>query len=59
MYVENCALNTTRSFGVLSTNGSYKFYHNGLTYNGTAYTSSSGSIKNVAMDPSNWEWNLQ
>ena len=57
MYVENCALNTTRTFGIVTTSGSYKFYHNGLTYNnGTAYTNNSGSIKNVVMDENDWEW---
>ena len=54
MYVENCTLN--RTFGVVTTSGSYKFYHSGLTYNGNAYTNNSGSIKNVAMEPSDWEW---
>ena len=57
MYVENCNLNTTRTFGVVTTSGSYKFYHNGLTYNnGTAYTNNSGSNKNVVMDENDWEW---
>ncbi|MBO5898701.1 MAG: hypothetical protein J6R04_06800, partial [Clostridia bacterium] len=55
MYVENCALNTTRTFGIVTTSGSYKFYHNGLTYNnGTAYTNNSGSIKMAT--PNGWEW---
>ena len=56
MYVENCALNTTRTFGVISTAGTYKFYHTGLTYGGTAYTNNSGSIKNQAMAPDVWDW---
>ena len=56
LYAENCALNTTRTFGVLSTAGTYKFNHYGLTYGGTAYTSNSGSIKNIVMEPGDWEW---
>lgn len=57
MYVENCELNTTRTFGIVSTNGSIKFFHSGLTYNnGTTYTSNSGSILNKTMEPNDWEW---
>ncbi|MBR4087264.1 MAG: hypothetical protein IKK30_05350, partial [Clostridia bacterium] len=56
LYAENCKLNTTRTFGVVTTLGSYKFYHNNLTYGGTAYTNNSGSIKNVAMDYTDWDW---
>ncbi len=56
LYVENCALNTTKTFGVVTTSGSYKFYHNNLTYNGTAYTNNSGSILNQSMSADDWEW---
>ncbi|MBR2043701.1 MAG: SipW-dependent-type signal peptide-containing protein [Clostridia bacterium] len=56
MYVENCTLNTTRAFGVVTTSGSYKFYHKGLTYGGTLYTTDSTSIKNQAMDYDDWDW---
>ncbi len=57
LYVENCDLNTTRTFGIVTTAGTYKFYHSDLTYNGgTAYTNNSGSIKNQAMAPDVWEW---
>ena len=56
MYVENCALNTTRTFGIVTTSGSYKFYHNELTYNGTDYTNNSGSIKNTTLEWNDWEW---
>ena len=56
LYVENAQLNTTRSFGVVSTAGTYKFYHNGLTYGGTDYTQNSGSIKNVIMEDNDWDW---
>jgi hypothetical protein len=57
LYVENCELNTTRTFGIVSTAGSYKFFHSGLTYNnGTTYTSNSGSILNKTMEPNDWEW---
>lgn len=49
-------LNTTRDFGVVTTNGTYKFYHQGLTYGGTAYTNNSGSIKNVKLDWNDWDW---
>ena len=56
LYAENCALNTTRTFGVLSTAGTYKFNHYGLTYGGTAYTNNSGATKNLAMEPGDWDW---
>ena len=56
LYAENCALNTTRTFGVVTTSGSHKFYHSGLTYGGKAYTNNSGSIKNLAMEPGDWDW---
>ena len=56
LYAENCALNTTRTFGVVTTSGSYKFYHSGLIYGGKAYTSNSGSIKNTTMALNTWEW---
>lgn len=58
LYVENCTLNTTNTFGIVTTSGSYKFYHNGLKYNsGTSdYTNNSGSIKNVVMEWNDWEW---
>jgi hypothetical protein len=57
MYVENCALNTTGTFGIVTTSGSYKFYYNNLTYNnGTAYTNNSVSIKNLVLAEDNWNW---
>ena len=56
LYVENCTLNSTKSFSVVSTKGSYKFYHNNLTYGGTTYTTNSGSTKNQTMASDNWEW---
>ena len=56
LYVENCTLNTTRSFGVVTTSGSYKFYHNDLKYGGTLYTTNSGSIKNTTMAAKDWNW---
>ncbi len=56
LYVENCNLNVTRTFGIVTTSGSYKFYHNNLTYGGTAYTNNSASIKNVVMDHTDWDW---
>ncbi len=56
LYAENCSLNTTRTFGIVSTAGSYKFYHNNLTYNGTLYNTNSGSIKNLAMEYNDWDW---
>lgn len=57
MYVENCTLNTTATFGIVTTSGTYKFYHTGLSYNnGTAYTNNSGSIKNVQMAADDWDW---
>lgn len=57
LYVENCEINTTRTSGIVTTKGSYKFFHSGLTYNnGTTYTSNSGSILNKTMEPNDWEW---
>ena len=56
LYAENCALNTAKDFSVLSTAGSYKFYHNNVTYNGTAYTKNSGSTLNQSMLANDWEW---
>jgi predicted ribosomally synthesized peptide with SipW-like signal peptide len=56
LYAENCALNTTASYGIVTTKGNYKFYHSGLTYGGKAYTNNSGSIKNIVMEPGDWEW---
>lgn len=56
LYAENCKLNTTRTFGVVTTSGSYKFYHNNLTYGDSLYTNNSGSIKNTAMDYTDWDW---
>ncbi len=56
LYAENCSLDTTRTYGIVSTKGSYKFYHSGLTYSGTAYTKNSGSIKNVRMAADDWDW---
>lgn len=57
LYAENCSLNTTRTFGIVTTSGSYKFYHSGLTYNnGTAYTNNSGSTKNITMAADDWTW---
>lgn len=56
LYAENCTLNTARAFGVISYAGTYKFYHNNLTYGGILYTSNSGSIKNVVMVADDWDW---
>ncbi len=56
LYVEDCTLNVTNTFNVVSTAASYKFYHNGLTYGGKTYTSNSGSIKNTTMAAGDWEW---
>ena len=57
MYVEHCSLNTTRTFGIVTTSGSCKFYHSNLTYNnGAAYINNSGSIKNVLMESDDWDW---
>ena len=50
MYVENCTVKTNR---VVSTSGTYKFYHHNLKYNGGAdYT---GSTKKQ-MSANSWEW---
>lgn len=57
LYAENCSLNVTREYGVVSTAATYKFYHSGLTYNGgTTYTKNSGSIKNVVLAADDWDW---
>lgn len=58
LYAEDVTLNTTRTFGVVTTSGSYKFFHDGLTYNdgNTAYTNNSGSIKNSFMVFDDWTW---
>ena len=53
----NVEFNSKNTYNVVSTAGSYKFYHTGLTYNGgTAYTNNSGSIKNVVMEADDWDW---
>ena len=56
LYVENCTLNTTKNFGVVSTAGSYKFYYSDLSYGGTSYTTNSSSIKNMPMAFDDWDW---
>ena len=58
LYAENCTLNTTRTFGIVTTAGSYKFYHSNLKYdNGNAtYSNNSGSILNQSMDANDWDW---
>ena len=57
LYAEDCALNATGTFGVVTTSGTYKFFHDGLTYNnGNAYTNNSGSNLNKFLFSSNWEW---
>ena len=57
LYAEDCALNATGTFGVVTTSGTYKFFHDGLTYNnGKAYTNNSGSNSNKFLFSSNWEW---
>ena len=58
MYVENCTLNTSRPFNILTTQPSYKFYHSGLMYNNgsTEYSSNSGSTLNQVMEWNDWEW---
>ena len=56
LYAENCTLNSTKSFSVVSTAGSYKFYHTNLTYGGTLYTTNNTSTKNKTMAWDEWEW---
>lgn len=56
LYAKNCTLNTTRTFGVVSTAGTYKFWHNNLTYGGTLYTTNNTSTKNCVLDPDSWDW---
>lgn len=56
LYVENCKV-LSPSANVITTNGTYKFYHYGLTYrNGTAYTTNGGSILNQKMEANDWDW---
>ncbi len=56
LYAENCVLNTSRTFGIVTTSGTYKFYHTNLTYNGgnSAYTTNSGSTLNKKMEADDW-----
>ena len=54
LYAQDCTLNTTQSFCVISTAGSYKFYHSNLVYGNKTYTTNSGSIKNVVMAANDW-----
>ena len=56
LYAENCTLNVSNTFNIVSTAGTYKFYHNNLTYGGKMYTNNSGSIKNQSMELNDWEW---
>ena len=56
LYAEDCTLNATREYGVVTTSGTYKFYHSGITYGESTYTKNSSSIKNVVMEPGDWEW---
>ena len=58
LYAENCTLDATRTFAIVSTTGTYKFYHTNLTYNAgeSVYTNNSGSIKNVQMEADDWDW---
>lgn len=58
LYAEDCSLNTTQSFGVVSTSTQYKFFHGGLTYGGKTYTNNSGSIKNIVLPSNNWDWTV-
>ncbi len=59
LYAENCTLNTTRTFGIVTTSGTYKFYHTDLTYAGNNYTQNSGSTKNYQLPADNWEWTIE
>ena len=59
LYAENCTLNTTRTFGIVTTSGTYKFYHTDLTYAGNNYTNNSVSIKNYQLPADNWEWTIE
>ena len=56
LYVEDCSLNVTNTFNIVSTASSYKFYHDGLTYGGKTYTTNSGSIKNMKLAANDWDW---
>ena len=56
LYAEDCTLDATREYGVVTTSGTYKFYHSGITYGESTYTKNSSSIKNVVMEPGDWEW---
>ena len=54
LYVQDCSLNTTQSYGVVSTSASYKFYYSNLVYGGKAYTTNNSSTKNVVMAANDW-----
>lgn len=57
LYAENCNLIICGAGQVVSTLGTYKFYHSGLTLDtDTAYTKNSGSILNKVMAKDDWNW---
>lgn len=56
LYAEDCALNSKKDVSFVTTSGSYKFYHSGLTYDGKDYTKNSGNIKNLQLAADDWDW---
>jgi len=56
LYAEDVTMTANPSMSVVSFAGTYKFFHDGVTNDGEAYTSNSGSIKNKPMFYDDWEW---
>ncbi len=55
LYAENCTIQGKTS-QVVTTNGKYKFYYNGIVCNNGNYASNSSAIKNISMDANDWDW---
>lgn len=56
LYAEDVTMTATPSMAVVSTLGSYKFFHDGVTNDGTAYTENRGSILKGPMFYDDWTW---
>ena len=55
LYAENCTVQGKTS-QVLTTNGTYKFYHTNIVCTNGNYTQNSGSILNKTLERDNWNW---
>lgn len=57
LYAENCTINSTRSFSVVTTSGTYRFYYDNLIYgSNSTYSTNRGSIQNKVLDWNDWDW---